>query len=117
MASQGEAKLSRKIIQALREHNVWCYKVWGNQMTPAGIPDIVGVFEGQFLGIETKMPGGKLSDIQKYRINEMRKAGAVITVARSVEEALELVNHLQHRDHDRCLMGKTRCPYLVGELR
>lgn len=93
MMVQPEARLSRQIQKAIKEKGAWCYKVWGNEMTPAGIPDIVGVYKGQFLGVEVKTATGNLSDIQRYRIAVMRQHGAMVVVARSVGDALQMLSH------------------------
>lgn len=119
MSRQPETLLQRKIQKALKERNVWLYKVWGNELTPAGIPDLVGVFEGQFVAWEVKIPVGKLSDIQVYRIGIMRQHGAMVCVARSVGDAVQMIDHITLGYHDHCLSGKADkpCPYLAGALK
>ena len=89
--SQPESRLSRKIMAALRERGAMVWKNHGSQYMTAGLPDIVGVYNGKMIAIETKMPGGRLSEIQKHRLEEMRQAGASVVVAHSVEEALTVI--------------------------
>ena len=89
--SQPESKLSRRIMAALRAEGAMVWKNHGSQYMMAGLPDIVGVYNGKMIAIETKMPGGRLSEIQKHRIEEMRQAGASVVVAHSVEEALTVI--------------------------
>lgn len=58
----------------------------------AGLPDIAGVYQGLFFGIETKMPdGGEPSAIQRLRHHEIQAAGGIVKVARSVTDALEVI--------------------------
>lgn len=118
--SQPEAKLSRDIQRAIKGRGAWCYKVWGNELTPAGIPDIVGTYRGIFIGIETKMPQGKLSTMQKYRIRTIREHGGCVVVARSVGDALQMLTHIdQHHFHqgekpwrdDPQVCSGDPCPY------
>ena len=56
----------------------------------AGLPDIAGVYNGQFIAIETKMPGGgDPTPVQLLRHDEIRRAGGHVLVARSVREAVQ----------------------------
>ena len=111
--TQPESALSRKIQQVIRKKGVWCYKVWGNELTPAGIPDIVGVYKGQFVAIETKMPTGRLSTMQKYRIARIRAHGGMVVVARQISDALQMIYHLDHYHIEKCLVPGSPCPYLT----
>lgn len=56
----------------------------------AGLPDIAGVYRGQFISIETKMPDGDdPTPIQLRRHRQIREAGGHVHVARSVRQAVE----------------------------
>lgn len=52
----------------------------------AGAPDIILCWDGRFIGIELKAPGGKLSDNQESTSDSITLAGGVYTVARSVDD-------------------------------
>lgn len=78
---QPESKLSRDIQKLIKFRGGYCWKVWGNDLTPAGTPDIVGCYKGRFIAVESKMPGNKPSTIQEYRMERMRIAGAKVIVA------------------------------------
>ena len=55
----------------------------------AGIPDIVGVYQGLPIWIETKLPeGGAPTAIQQRRHREILGAGGHVLVARSVAEVV-----------------------------
>lgn len=62
--------------------------------SPPGTPDILGYLapRGLFIGIECKMPGKKSSPIQIDWHVHAATAGALITVAYSVEEAVLFVS-------------------------
>lgn len=85
--SQPEARLSRAIMAALRARGAFVWKVHGGPMQMAGLPDIVGVWHGRFIGVESKLDTS-LSTRQVYVIRRLREAGAVVVVAHSVAEAL-----------------------------
>jgi hypothetical protein len=76
-------------------------------MTEAGTPDILACIPvpladdhpretvGLFVGIETKMPaGGDPTPIQKLRHEQIRAAGGVVIVPRSVTDAVEALDRL-----------------------
>lgn len=96
MGTQPESRLSRKIMNALRDEygkDIWCYKVHGGPLTPSGIPDIVGVVRGYFFAIETKMPrpDSQPSTIQRHVMGRIRRAGGIVGVPRSVSDALQII--------------------------
>lgn len=80
-------------MEALRARGAFVWKVHGNEYTMAGLPDIVGVYNGKMIAVETKMPGrrGNVSKVQALRHDQIRSAGGVVVVATSVEEALEVL--------------------------
>lgn len=90
--AQPEARLSRKIMEALRARGAFVFKVWGSEHMMAGLPDIIGCYRGRFIAVETKMPGGRLSQRQVYVIAKLRAAGARVVVAQSVSEALRVLD-------------------------
>lgn len=59
-----------------------------------GSPDIVGILKpwGRFFGVETKTEDGRLSKAQKLWHERARVLGAFVGVARSLEEAIALLN-------------------------
>ena len=60
---------------------------------PKGFPDLFGFRpDGRIFFIEVKNETGKVRPEQKIFIEKIRKRGALVGVARSVEEALEIVN-------------------------
>ena len=58
----------------------------------SGLPDICGIINGRFYGFEVKRPFiGKVSPIQRERIEEIRKAGGVAEVVSYVEEVEKII--------------------------
>lgn len=96
MGSQPESRLSYAIQKALKStygRRLWCFKVHGGPLTPVGIPDILGVVDGLFFALETKMPrsDSKPTERQLYVMGRLRGAGAIVGVPRSVPDALDIV--------------------------
>ena len=84
-------------------------------MQMAGVPDICGVYEGLSIWCETKIGKNKLSKIQEAKIAEIRKAGGLVVVAYSLEEAVELITHIGLDHNGTTCYGHTcesACPYV-----
>lgn len=60
-----------------------------------GMPDIVVILKGLFIGLECKALNGKVSEIQKARHDEIRNAGGLVYVVRSVEDAKSALAHAE----------------------
>lgn len=45
-----------------------------------GMPDLIACYDGQFLGIECKAPGGQLSSMQHAKLTELAKAGGIAMI-------------------------------------
>lgn len=54
-----------------------------------GVPDIICIIKGQFVGIEVKKPDGKQSPDQKIFEKECNKNGGKYILARSVEDVMK----------------------------
>jgi hypothetical protein len=53
-----------------------------------GVPDLIILKDGKTFGLELKAHNGRLSDRQIGTIEAMRAAGAIVGVARGIDEAL-----------------------------
>lgn len=78
-------------MAALRQRGAFVFKVWGNEKMMAGLPDIIGCYRGQFIAVETKMPGNTISRVQGHRIAQLLDAGARVVIAYSVSDALKVL--------------------------
>jgi hypothetical protein len=77
------------IIQALKSvPDLVVRKRWGSEMAAAGDPDLTGCYRGRHFELEVKAPGGRLTRIQEVRLDEWRRAGAVVGVVHDAKEAL-----------------------------
>lgn len=89
--AQPEARLSRYIMTALKGHGAFVFKVHGSQFMMAGLPDIIGVYRGRFIAVETKMPGQYPTPRQRFVHAAIERAGGVVVVAHSVAEGLTVL--------------------------
>lgn len=59
---------------------------------PAGFSDLFGFrTDGRIFFIEVKAPGGRVSNVQEHFLETVRKYGALSGVARSVSDALKII--------------------------
>lgn len=95
--SQPESKLSRQIMNALRARGAFVFKVHGGPTMMSGLPDIVGVYRGHGIGVETKMPGNRPTPIQLRVHDQMREAGAFVVIAHNIPEAVAVLDAVDAR--------------------
>jgi len=73
-----EQKIQTKIIKRLRLEGWLCLKII--KLSASGFPDVLAHRGGETMYIEVKRPNGKLSEIQKLRIQELREKGIEVKI-------------------------------------
>ena len=78
-------------MDQLRLKGAFCFKVWGSEHMMAGLPDIIGCYQGKFFALEVKNPDnrGGTSGRQEYVMGKIRQAGGISQVVCTPQEALE----------------------------
>ncbi|HOQ47727.1 MAG TPA: hypothetical protein PLA43_10675 [Bryobacteraceae bacterium] len=69
-------------------------KRWGGGMGVAGDPDIDACIRGRSVQLEVKRPGERPTPLQLKRIEEWRRAGAVVAVVSSVADVKSLLTEV-----------------------
>lgn len=70
-----EKIFENKIKRHVKAVGGYCVKYFGCNYSESGTPDILACINGYFLAIEVKAQTGKASELQLYKIDEIRKAG------------------------------------------
>jgi len=86
MSDGPEKKIENQIKSYLDSIGAWYLKVHGSAFQKAGVPDVIGVVNSLFFGIEVKKPGGRVSALQIANIKLINQAGGQAFVAYSVDE-------------------------------
>lgn len=76
-----EKEIERRMVQTVRERGGLCYKF----VSPSnpGVPDrIIITPNGRVVFVELKTETGRLAKIQAWQLDEMRKRGADVRVAK-----------------------------------
>jgi hypothetical protein len=94
-----ESDIQKVIMDWLTLHRIFHYrnnaggmsgkhkgKPWFVKFGKVGMPDIVAVFKGRYIGIEVKGPKGFQSRVQTEFQVELEKAGGIYILARSIED-------------------------------
>ena len=89
-----EQRIQKKIVDYLLSQG--CYIVKVISASKAGIPDILGCYEGVFFAIEVKTPQTRknVSKLQDYNLNQIRVAGGQSLVAWDVEMVEDFIQGL-----------------------
>jgi hypothetical protein len=71
-----EGKIKKKLTEMLKHEKVWYFLPAANGMGRAGIPDVIAIVEGQFIGIECKADAAKKpTALQMECAKQIRNAG------------------------------------------
>jgi len=92
-----ENYLQSKVIKWLNntyKDDIVVYNIHGNSFQKKGIPDLLICYKGRFIALELKQENGRLSEIQKYRIQKLINAGAVVEVPRTLKDVQEVFKQL-----------------------
>lgn len=89
----------RKYLASLGS-DVFFWKEHGSVYGTNGVPDIICCYKGRFLGLECKLPGGRLTELQKRTIEKINRAGGVACRVESVEDVKRVIERvdLERRD-------------------
>lgn len=82
-----EGRVKAAIKRWLDRHGAWHFSPSANGFGMAGVPDIICCYAGRMIAIEVKAHGklNALTELQKLRIDEIRRAGGVAFAADCIE--------------------------------
>lgn len=82
MADTPEKRVKKTVVEVLKKHRVWYFFPANNGFGKSGIPDIIAIVNGEFIGIEVKSAKGKPTELQKICGAEIEEAGGTWLVVR-----------------------------------
>ena len=89
--------LERDVVAEIKKYlsslggNVFFWKEHGGPYGTSGVPDIICCYKGRFLGLEVKLPSGKLTELQKRAIEKINRAGGIACRVESVEDVRAVI--------------------------
>ncbi len=92
--------LERDIVAAIRRYlaslggDVFFWKEHGGPYGSSGVPDVICCYKGRFLGLEAKLPSGKLTALQSRTIEKINRAGGIARRVESVNDVRAVIEIL-----------------------
>lgn len=89
--------LERDVVVAIKKYlvtlggDIFFWKEHGGPYGTSGIPDIICCYKGRFLGMEAKLPGGKLTELQKRTLGKINAAGGIARRVESVDDVKVII--------------------------
>ena len=82
MASTPENLVKKNVRKLLDELKIYHFMPPANGFGRAGIPDIIGCMDGQFIAIECKAGKGTTTALQSRELNAILNSGGTVFIAR-----------------------------------
>ena len=89
--------LERDVVAAIKKYlsslgsDIFFWKEHGGPYGTSGIPDIICCYKGRFLGLEAKLPGGKLTALQRRALDKINAAGGIGRRVESVDDVKAVI--------------------------
>jgi len=74
MASTPEAKVKARLKKQLDEMGIYHFSPYQAGMGRAGVPDVIGCYQGRFVAFECKAGNNKPTALQEREMNAIRTA-------------------------------------------
>ncbi len=92
--------LERDVVAAIKSFlasygsDMFFWKEHGEPYGTSGVPDIICCYKGRFLGLEVKLPTGRLTELQKRAIRKINQAGGIACRVESVEDVKRVIEQV-----------------------
>lgn len=80
-----ETKIKNEVYDFLNSYGGYWLKMSGSEFLAKGIPDIIGCYDGKFIGIEIKTKEGKLDLAQRWHLEKIKRCNGKSIVLRGFE--------------------------------
>ena len=108
--------LERDVVAEIKKYlsslgsDVFFWKEHGGPYGTSGVPDIICCYKGRFLGLEVKLPSGKLTELQKRAIAKINRAGGIACRVESAEDVRAIIARVDSNcpGHAACAFYKPR---------
>jgi hypothetical protein len=76
MSNTPEGKVKKKVVELFKKYQVWYFMPANNGFGKSGIPDLIAIVRGRFVGVECKADKTKKpTELQTIRGKEIQDAG------------------------------------------
>lgn len=98
--------LERDVVAAIKKYlitlggDIFFWKEHGGPYSTSGIPDIICCYKGRFLGLEAKLPGGRLTELQKCALRKINAAGGIALRVESVDDVKAVIAQVDREERN-----------------
>ena len=90
-----EGRLKTEIRRYLSGIGAFWSNVQGGRGSKPGDPDLIVCYKGRYVALEAKSPTGRQSDIQKTRMEEIRDAGGIYEIVRTLKDVKQIMEEIE----------------------
>ena len=94
-----EGKIQSEIIKYLKDNKIWHIRY--NANITYGIPDLIIIYHGYFIGVEVKTPNGRATELQDKMKESIENAGGYHIYATSVDDVYKLIRRIEKEHEDK----------------
>lgn len=91
-----ESLIQKKIIAYLNSKG--CYSIKTILTNRSGSPDVICCYKGLFVALEVKAEKGRISKLQSYHLEQIKKASGAAAIVRSVEDVKEIFKQIEIKE-------------------
>ena len=95
-----ESKIQKQILSYLKRNRVLHFRFQA-QSNLNGLPDIICLYKGFFLGLELKKEDGKPTLLQERKIKAINDNGGIGLIIKSVEEVDKLLTDINRGVYEK----------------
>lgn len=91
--SKIESDLQRQVLAYLKKNRVYHFRFQA-QSNLNGLPDIICLYKGFFIGLELKADKGSPTELQLRKIKSINENGGIGKIIKSVDEVEEIFKEI-----------------------
>jgi len=89
-----ENEVQKDVLKYLKDHRIYHFRFQA-QVNLNGMPDIIALYKGHFLGLELKRPnGGKPTGLQLKKLDAINENGGIGVIIDNIEDMKCLINDI-----------------------
>lgn len=97
-----EGKVKKKVVELLKAYKIWYFFPANNGFGKAGIPDIIAIVDGVFVGIEVKADRTKKPTALQVKCGEeIRRAGAEWFLVCDDTSLLQVESYIRRHGYEK----------------
>jgi Holliday junction resolvase len=99
MLKTPEGKVQAEIVDYLKKHKIWHFRY--NANVTYGMPDIIAIYHGYFVGIEVKAENGVATELQEKMKESIEQAGGYHVFAKSTNDVYKIIRRIEKEHEDK----------------